>query len=99
MSHKAALQASLESTKVEYRKLGKCGLRVSVPILSVLFSVTWVILILTDMTASGAMSFGDPGCQSWFIDEEKVCSSEIQNLCTDVQARHSLFSKQPMTED
>ncbi|KEF62386.1 alcohol dehydrogenase [Exophiala aquamarina CBS 119918] len=52
MSHKAALQASLESTKSEYKKLGKCGLRVSVPIL-------------------GAMSFGDPGWQSWILDEEK----------------------------
>ena len=28
-------------------------------------------------TASGAMSLGDPGWQSWVLDEEKVCSSEI----------------------
>ncbi|KIV96716.1 hypothetical protein PV10_00543 [Exophiala mesophila] len=33
MAHKEALRASLESTKAEYRRLGKSGLRISVPIL------------------------------------------------------------------
>ena len=31
-SHKKALQQSVESSKAEYRQLGKCGLRISVPI-------------------------------------------------------------------
>jgi hypothetical protein len=47
------IQASVDGTKVEYVRLGKSGLHVSVPIL-------------------GAMSFGDPGWNSWVLDEEKV---------------------------
>lgn len=51
-SNRDAIKKSLEATKAEYRQLGKCGLRVSVPIL-------------------GAMSFGDPSCLSWVLDEAK----------------------------
>jgi hypothetical protein len=35
MAHKDNLKASLEATKVEYKRLGSCGLKVSVPILFV----------------------------------------------------------------
>lgn len=51
-SDRDAIKKSLEATKAEYRQLGKCGLRVSVPIL-------------------GAMSFGDPSCLNWVLDEAK----------------------------
>jgi hypothetical protein len=47
------LRTSIDNTKVEYVRLGKSGLKVSVPIL-------------------GAMSIGDPGWNSWVLDEEKV---------------------------
>ena len=45
-----ALKSSLESTKVEYRRLGKSGLHVSVPILGAMSigSSRWASWVLED---------------------------------------------------
>jgi aryl-alcohol dehydrogenase-like predicted oxidoreductase len=67
-----SLQKSVEATKVEYVRLGKSGLRVSVPILGAMSfgSPEWFVFFTIPYYSNWHVS---NICRApWVIDEEKV---------------------------
>jgi hypothetical protein len=63
-----AIQESLEATKAEYKQLGKCGLRVSVPILGAMSfgSPDWLSWVLDEEKALPLLKAAyDRGLNTW----------------------------------
>ena len=81
MSHKKALQQSIDSTKVEYRQLGNSGLRVSVPILGAmsLGDPSWHSWVLDEAKALPMLKAAyDRGLNTW--DTANVYSNGISEI-------------------
>ncbi|KAG6905423.1 hypothetical protein DXG01_002809 [Tephrocybe rancida] len=64
--------SSTSSPKIEYRQLGKSGLRVSVPIVRRLTSPLCWLGLMNRIVQVGAMSFGSPEWAKWVIGEDQT---------------------------